>query len=531
MESSLAIVGPRGTKDHTDSPGPDREVSISYDLAEPIAEGLFSRKKLVFIENGINALRKTAREQHEVVSSLEGDMKSMISETDLRRAMGLAFQEFEMRLHDDFQDSNRKCLSMFSKRDDVAEIQAQVSKKVNWSEYNTVLRKIADLRQYIDTTAESVFIGHKEALTQEFARKADASMVDLALKSKADFSDMNEVRARLERLEILFSHQDMKQTANLHQVREELTEEMSTQNKRLEGMIVDNKTSVSKLREEQKAFVERLNGAEGQISRLNTTTSELGEGLELVRTRQEDVVLTAITSLQELLGQVTSAQQHTQQDVLELGSSQREFKAATDKKTTELFQRLTTITEQVEFLMQANEMNKRRQKEIKKSHEAQAKEIADAQGLLLEQLSALERIQKKQERDIRVVEGRVNSETRGDAAVCMRSLPPTAPMIPEDPNERLKSVLATLEKIAGDDTPAVDIDLQRPRLPRSGDPPFSARLSDRTDSGLGELPCAPSTPRGIDSARNLGVATSARGGYGGMSPRLPGGAKGLRKKK
>merc|ERR1719399_1182062 len=113
---------------------------------------------------------------------------------------------------------------MFSKRDDVAELQGQIGKKVNWAEYNAVLKKIAELRQYIDTTAESVFIGHKEALDQEFARKADASIVDLALKSKADFTDMNEVRARLERLEILFSHQDMKQTAQLQTLREELTD-------------------------------------------------------------------------------------------------------------------------------------------------------------------------------------------------------------------------------------------------------------------------------------------------------------------
>lgn len=96
---------------------------------EPIAEHNFNRKKMLTLEQGIVKLQKTTRQQHEVVSHLESGMKSMISETDLRRAVGLAFQEFEHRLEDAFQDSNRKCLAMFSKRDDVIEIQGQIGKK------------------------------------------------------------------------------------------------------------------------------------------------------------------------------------------------------------------------------------------------------------------------------------------------------------------------------------------------------------------------------------------------------------------
>merc|ERR1712054_373203 len=101
-----------------------------------------------------------------------GDMRTMITEADLRRAIGLAFQEFEVRLQDAFQESNRKFLNMFSKKEDVASVEGMISKKVNWSEYHHVLGKISELRSYIDTTAESVFIGHRDALHQEFARKA-----------------------------------------------------------------------------------------------------------------------------------------------------------------------------------------------------------------------------------------------------------------------------------------------------------------------------------------------------------------------
>ena len=196
------------------------------------------------------------------LASQETGLKSMISEVDLRRALGLAFQEFENRIEDvpwqildihgypvaakgknmkknhldhselfwlhatkAFQDSNRKCLSMFSKRaladlcisllpymvtlawtgeselaclllwlkimimirpdwhsfctsslvlfwgEDVVELQTLITKKVNWAEYNAVLKKLADLRQYVDGMAESVFIGQREALESEFVSR------------------------------------------------------------------------------------------------------------------------------------------------------------------------------------------------------------------------------------------------------------------------------------------------------------------------------------------------------------------------
>lgn len=52
--------------------------------------------------------------------------------------------------------------------EDVVELQTLITKKVNWAEYNAVLKKLADLRQYVDGMAESVFIGQREALESEF---------------------------------------------------------------------------------------------------------------------------------------------------------------------------------------------------------------------------------------------------------------------------------------------------------------------------------------------------------------------------
>merc|ERR1719235_2167923 len=133
-------------------------------------------------------------------------------------------------------------------------------------------------------------------------------MVDLALKSKADFTDMNEVRARLERLEILFSHQDMKQTAQLQTLREELTDKMVKQNARLEGMISEHSAAIQRLREDHKTSVDRLGSAEGEIGKLNGIAAQLGEVLALVRGRQENQIMTAISSQQERLAEVNVVQ-------------------------------------------------------------------------------------------------------------------------------------------------------------------------------------------------------------------------------
>ena len=53
------------------------------------------------------------------------------------------------------------------------ELQTLINKKVNWAEYNAVLKKLADLRHYVDGMAESVFIGQTEALESEFAALRD----------------------------------------------------------------------------------------------------------------------------------------------------------------------------------------------------------------------------------------------------------------------------------------------------------------------------------------------------------------------
>merc|ERR1719230_180200 len=98
---------------------------------ESIAEGIMTYKKLLALQQGVSTLQKTSRTHHETVVRLEKAMSDTISENDLRRAIGLALEEFDSQLVEAFRDSNRKSLSMFAKSEDMAEMTGKLEKKVN----------------------------------------------------------------------------------------------------------------------------------------------------------------------------------------------------------------------------------------------------------------------------------------------------------------------------------------------------------------------------------------------------------------
>merc|ERR1719197_1198656 len=211
---------------------PDDEV-----VPPALAQQLHQGKQIRALEEQLADLQKIVKTQHSTLSTAETQLRSTISQADLRRAIGLAFQEFEMRMQEELQQTHRTVLSQFCKRDEVQEVVSLVSKKVNWHDYQALLGKVTELRTYIDHTAESVFLGQRDALQQEFARKADATAVDMALKAKADFREINDLRARLERLEMLFTGAGLHQNARLDELREDLTTQMATQMKSLQEQL------------------------------------------------------------------------------------------------------------------------------------------------------------------------------------------------------------------------------------------------------------------------------------------------------
>mmetsp|Transcript_99885 Transcript_99885/g.177790 ORF Transcript_99885/g.177790 Transcript_99885/m.177790 type:complete len:516 (+) Transcript_99885:54-1601(+) len=486
-----------------------------HEEIEPIADQNFNRKKMLSIEQGIDKLQKTTRQQHEVVANLETNLKSMISEADLRRAIGLAFQEFENRIEDAFQDSNRKCLQMFSKRDEVSELKVDLKKKVNWSDYNAVMKKLSDLRQYIDTMAESVFLGQREALESEFSKKADAHSVEKALKSKADFSDVNDVRARLERLEVLVEHNDAKFSSKFEGLKAEIAEERKETFAKQEAIMKDAESIIANNKQQYSALKEKLEGAEDKLHSLNHGLSEIRKALQEIQNAQDNGMLPRLYSVEDRLSQNETADSQRQEMIDDLDTRLQDLKGSIDDQVARLSNQGEDHKEQLDFLMKATDMIKRRSRETTKANTAKFQELTDDQEKHLQQLAALERLLKKHEREVRAVENRTSkalADTAPGEYGFMRALPPVNMMETQeslDPNNRLMDVLEQLDKIANsgpkDDPAASTWTSSRPPLPVSG----ATTARDFGATGM-------TTDQAMDSARN--TSTNIRGMYG-LSPR------------
>lgn len=347
-----------------------------------------------------------------------------------------------------------------------------MAKKVNWSEYNTVIKKLSDLRQYIDTMAESVFLGHRDALNSEFAKKADKEFVDRSLKAKADFDEVNEVRARLERLEVLVSHTDIQQTAKIEALREETAEKRRIESEKHMAMIGGNSAALAAIREEHVVFVERLGRAETELHSLSKATETLREFQQTSLNHHEKMIMPAITSMQEQLGVMEGAAAQMQQELHVLAGDARGFQDASQKKFVQLYDQTSSCTKQLEFLMEATDFIKRRERENKKHHATKFKDHDDEHEKHAQQLAALERQLKRQERDVRHIENRSARALDGAGGGTMLALPPPDPT-PANPGDHLATVLAQLEKIATSGPPhelaGIEWNHQKPPLPFGGD--------------------------------------------------------------
>jgi hypothetical protein len=495
---------------------PGDQLVAQPEFPEPIAEHNFNRKKLCTLEQGLSKLQRSTREQHEVVSQLESGMKAMISETDLRRAIGLAFQEFEHRLEDAFQDSNRKCLAMFSKKDEVNELQATIGKKVNWTEYNIVLKKLSDLRHYLDTMAESIFIGHREALNQEFAKKADREVVDQALRTKAARDEVNEVRARLERLEVLVAHTDAKLSAKIDSQSQSSADHAKQEAENQLSSIAENISAIDALRNETLALSRRIESGEGERASLAERTNKLRENQVEMKRNQDTLILPFVNSAQERMSKTVAAGEQLQQELQAIANESRAFQAALQEKTDGLTATSNTCREQLEFLMQETDMVKRRSRESSKSNAGKFKELSVEDEKLMEQIAILERQVKTSERELRMLFNRQAGRTQ-DGGGPLQALP--APPEPLDGNDRLRGVLEQLEKIAT----AVPAPKQQEKLYyeqafNAQRPPLPLCTGQTAQELAAHLDAASSSP--IDSARSGGPPTAAavKGMYG-LSPR------------
>eukprot|EP00930_Biecheleria_cincta_P029845 TRINITY_DN20709_c0_g1_i1.p1 TRINITY_DN20709_c0_g1~~TRINITY_DN20709_c0_g1_i1.p1 ORF type:complete len:513 (+),score=146.21 TRINITY_DN20709_c0_g1_i1:79-1617(+) len=487
------------------------------EVHEPISEQNFNRKKLLVIEQGITKLQKTTLHQHEVVAQIENTLKTMISEADLRRAIGLSFQEFENRIEDAFQDSNRKCLAMFSKRDEVSELQAAVSKKVNWSDYQACLKRMADLRQYVDSMAESVFIGHREALESEFAKKADAAWVEKALKGKADFSEVNDVRARLERLEVLVEQNAKNNSKNLEALRAEFTSRGDEMYEKQMALMKEANNTIASSGSVFRELEKRMGSAESRLSSLDAMLADLSKAAQELKEVNSSNIQPRLQSIEDSLDGNETKDSEREAMLNSISARLQELSDSADKRLGDLIKQGDQSKEQLEFLMQATDMIKRRSREMSKTTTERFKELVDDQDRQVQQLASLEREIRKHEREVRAVSRSSKAQTSEGFMRMLPALSEPEPPAP-DGNLRLQGVLAELEKIAagGKDMHAVTWNSSRPPLP------VSSAASTYYDTAYSTFRCDASGPEqaAIDSARSTFSSANVRGMYG-LSPRTP----------
>merc|ERR1712151_701879 len=191
-------------------------------------------------------------------------------------------------------------------------------------------------------------------------------------------------------------------------------------------MIAENQSNIANLRGEHGQFLSRLSTAEGAIDELKDATKILMEQERSIEKTEENI-LGQLSVLQEQLSKVDAGGVQLQQDFQSLANGAEEFQQTSSHKFHELTAQGIKFEERLDFLMQASEMMKRKSRETNKSNTAKFGEVTDEQEKHTNQLAALERQLKRQERDLRAVDNRTNrAENAGPLATLQKALPGSA---------------------------------------------------------------------------------------------------------
>jgi hypothetical protein len=373
--------------------------SENYDYIEPIAEHMFNRKKIHSLEKNLGSLRQASRAQHESMMKLEVDMKSAVSVEDLQRALGLALEEVDARMEEVFRDSNKRLLSFFARRDDVSELQGLVSKKVSWADHNTVLKKLSDLRMYVDTMVETAIVNHGSSINNESGRKADTSAGD---ESKADISQLNVLQSRLERLEVLCTHDRQEQSTALQTLADQTAAEVRSACEKQRIMIARTTGDLEKLKEQlecKSGLFSRMAAAEKRLESVSEFARENREVNNRIQKEHKNNLMLGFKALQDQFSQLESSAKKTQASLESFTTDTRDFRSIAETSLKELRTEAAASKETQDFLMTATEMLKRKSREFYKSTDGRFKELTDEQEKILQQLIALERLQKTMQRE------------------------------------------------------------------------------------------------------------------------------------
>merc|ERR1719213_1177711 len=333
---------------------------------------------------------------------------------------------------------------------------------------------------------------------------------------------MNDLRARLERLEMLFSHAGMHHSAMLEDLRTELTDKFNSQIKQLQVNIKDHTEEIDRLKDQQKQTVARVESNEGQLSKLTSTVQNLKTVQEKLYSNQQSI-LEDNKGIHQQVDHPQEGQKNHKKELASLNSDLKDLNASCEVKFSEISEHTRVHSQQIEFLMQASEAGKRRLRELSKKLEASCQGLTEENEHLTEHLSALERTMKRQEQTVKSMDQRVQV-----GGIKQIRPPESAP----DPNLHLHGVLSQLSAIAID-----------PREPPSLKNATSADLENTSklplpwmsggeDGTLPRLPPGAGNTGALESARSTNLSAGAKiGGMYGLSPRVVSGGNKPAKKK
>merc|ERR1719345_111950 len=182
--------------------------------------------------------------------------------------------------------------------------------------------------------------------------------------------------------------------------------------------------------------------AEGQIGKLTQDTRIVMGKQEEMQQRQDGTIWRACQSLQGLFHTMEGKMSTLGDGLQQVRSNEEQFKAFSTQRFQQLFDADEQVKEQVKFLVEASEMLKRRTREFQKKQDTQVKDLTSSEDKLSQQMAAIERSFKGQERELKTIEKRIPQ-----VLSLLASESPADPG-PVDSNQHLNGVLAQLERIS-----------------------------------------------------------------------------------
>lgn len=192
-------------------------------------------------------------------------------------------------------------------------------------------------------------------------KKADTTAVEEALKAKAGVSDVNEVRARLERLEVLVHNSTSRHSEQLEEIRNLAAREAERESEKLQGFIQKNADTLKIIQDTSASLASRLQSVEGVVGAMEDTRLKIAEEQRESKAREQDI----LSRLSEQIDKIDRLDQITKLnrgDLQGLGAEVHEIRNDTDARMTGVAQVVDTCKSRLDFLMQANETMKRKTK-------------------------------------------------------------------------------------------------------------------------------------------------------------------------